>query len=303
MEDETITREQILKELNSLRKENARLKGERLSWGKTKQALADSQQKLDLAIKGSNGGLWQIFMDPGDAKNPVSDRIYLSPQCKALLGYEDNELPNSLTSWARLIPPEDRPLLQERAMAALADGADMFADEYRIRHKDGSVRWHRLHGRLQRDAFGAPLHWSGMVWDVTMRKQAEIALRESEEKYRAAFELAPVGVGHVTAEGTYLLANQRLCEILGYSSAELRRMTTHEVTHPDDVEEGRGLLEKIGAGIISRYAREKRYLRKDGTTVWVYITVSTVRDAAGRPQVLYNRGPGHFRTQKGRRRP
>lgn len=251
---------------------------------RSENALVEAEQKLDLALRGLKCGSWEVSVDQADAINPVLREIYLSPHLKALTGYEDHELPNSLQAWAGLILPEDLPLLQSKARAAVSGDADSHQDEYRIRHKDGGIRWHRLYGRLQREAHGAPSRWRGIIWDITERKQAEIALKESEEAYRAAFELAPVGVGHVSAEGAYLLVNQRLCEIVGYSAEELRGMSTHDITHPDDVQKGRDLLEKIGAGEIARYEREKRYLRKDGSVVWVHITVSTVRDSGGRPR-------------------
>jgi diguanylate cyclase (GGDEF)-like protein/PAS domain S-box-containing protein len=126
--------------------------------------------------------------------------------------------------------------------------------------------------------------------DITERKKAEEALKESEERFRSTFEDAPIGVALVglpssspESDKRYLRVNPALCEMLGYSEEELLSKTSSEVTHPDDLEKSKARTQQIMREGGSRYAIEKRYVRSDGRVVWVLLNVSLVRDPEGRP--------------------
>src|SRR6185436_18091140 len=124
----------------------------------------------------------------------------------------------------------------------------------------------------------------GTISEDTGRKKAKRALRESEERFRQTFELAASGIGHIDLEGRFIKANRALCRILGYSAEELAGRTVKEVSHPDDRGVTDAERERMRSGQIESVHFEKRYLRKDGETVWVDLTVALVRDADGRPQ-------------------
>ena len=120
------------------------------------------------------------------------------------------------------------------------------------------------------------------VQEILQRSAAfEKALRESEELYRSTFELTPVGVAHVDPDGNWLRVNPRLCEIIGYSESELRSRTFKDITYPDDLAEDLEQAEKVKKRELETYSMEKRYLRKDGSLVWVNLTVSGVRNVDG----------------------
>ena len=116
-----------------------------------------------------------------------------------------------------------------------------------------------------------------LFWDISDRKRTEAALRESEERFRAAFEQAAVGIEMLSLDGRYQRGNQVLSRILGYREEELRQRTFTDITHPDDRERERPLLHDLLAGRIRSYSIEKRYLRKDGESVWVRVTSSLAR--------------------------
>jgi len=116
------------------------------------------------------------------------------------------------------------------------------------------------------------------------RKRSEAALRESEERFRATFEHAPVGIAHVGLDGRFLRINQRFCDIVGYSCEEMLARTFQEITHPGDLEGDLEYVRRMLAGDIATYSIEKRYIRKDGTLVPVQLTVSLLRDTTGRPR-------------------
>jgi PAS domain S-box-containing protein len=110
----------------------------------------------------------------------------------------------------------------------------------------------------------------------------ERALRENEELYRTTFELAGVGVSHVSPEGRWMRVNQKLCDILGYSEPELLKLGFQDVTHPDDIDSDLAAGEEVNQGKSDKFSIEKRYIRKDGSIVWANLTVSAVRDVNGK---------------------
>ncbi|MEW6494610.1 MAG: PAS domain S-box protein, partial [Cyanobacteriota bacterium] len=119
-----------------------------------------------------------------------------------------------------------------------------------------------------------------LVHDITARKQAEMALQESEERFRAIFEQAAVGIVLTTTSGEILRVNQHYCEITGYTQSELLSRPFQEITHPDDLEQNLDYLHQVMTGQLSTYSMEKRYIRKDGNWRWVQVTVSVVHDSA-----------------------
>ena len=106
----------------------------------------------------------------------------------------------------------------------------------------------------------------------------ESVLRESEKRFRATFEQAAVGVAHSSLDGRLLLMNQKLCDILGYTPEEILTKTYQEVTHPEDLEAELEYARHLLAGEIESCSYEKRYVRKNGTPIWVNLTASVVRD-------------------------
>lgn len=102
--------------------------------------------------------------------------------------------------------------------------------------------------------------------------------------FRDTFELAAVGIAHVALDGHWLLVNQALCDIVGYSHDELRLLTFQDITFPDDLDRDLHYVQQLLRGEIDNYSMEKRYIRRDGSTIWINLTVSLVRDALGQPQ-------------------
>ena len=108
-------------------------------------------------------------------------------------------------------------------------------------------------------------------------------LRESEERYASTVELAAIGISHVGENGRFINVNQQLCEMLGYSREELLGLTVKHISHPDDLSTTDDARAKLHAGEIDSFKVEKRYLRKDGSPVWVRLTVALKRAPNGAP--------------------
>jgi len=109
------------------------------------------------------------------------------------------------------------------------------------------------------------------------------ALRQARELFSTAFRRAPIGMALIDPNGRWLLVNQALCDLVGYSEPELLELKFHDVTHPDDLSAQLALMQEVLAGRRTGYQLDKRYLHADGHHIWVSISVSLVRDEAGAP--------------------
>ena len=115
--------------------------------------------------------------------------------------------------------------------------------------------------------------------EILQRSAAfEHALRQSEQLYRSTFEMAGLGIAHISPDGRCLRVNRKLCEIVGYSEPEMLSLTLQDITHPDDLEADFAQRERVRSGTLASYSMEKRCIRKDGSVVWVNVTVAGVRD-------------------------
>ena len=122
-----------------------------------------------------------------------------------------------------------------------------------------------------------------VVRNLDVERRAEHALRESEERFRGAFDAAVIGMGLSSPHGRWLKVNRSLCEIVGYTADEMLAMSFQDITHADDLEPDLALGRRMLAGDFSSYQMEKRYIHKDGHVVWIHLSVSLVRDADGTP--------------------
>jgi PAS domain S-box-containing protein len=121
------------------------------------------------------------------------------------------------------------------------------------------------------------------VWSVIDRAWAEDTLRASEERFRATFENAAVGIAHVSVDGRWLRVNDKLCEIVGYAREQLLGMTFQDITHPEDLDTDLELVRQVLSGERLTYSLDKRYFRANGSIVWVRLTVSLLRKPDGTP--------------------
>ncbi|MDH7499401.1 MAG: PAS domain S-box protein [candidate division NC10 bacterium] len=214
---------------------------------------------------------------------------YISPSVLRLAGYTPEEIvelgvgqllsPNSLR-------PAQRTLQEEMAIEASGkeDPSRERALELELLRKDGSSLWVEVKMSFLRNPNGRPVEILGVARDITERRQTQQALQESEQRLRALFDRAAVGMALVDSEGRVLAANEADCRILGYSPEEMVGMHFSEFTHPEDLERDQALFQSLLRGERESYLIDKRCVRKHGEVVWGRLSVSLIRDQDGQPQ-------------------
>ena len=184
------------------------------------------------------------------------------------------------SGWTDGVHPDDLGKVVERFQQSFA-AREPFEMEYRIRHRTGEYRRISDHAQPLYDNDGNFDGYLGISFDVSERDRAHAAVRESEVVFRSIFEDATVGMARTDPEGRFLLANTAYQTMLGYSMDELRDLTLEAVTHPGDWDRHRELFHKMIAGEIPSFDIQKRYIRKDGSVLWVHASDSAVFDAEG----------------------
>lgn len=189
-----------------------------------------------------------------------------------ITGYEERELIGA--NYRSITHPEDlaRDLFGMEEL--LAGRIPSLVIKKRYLSKDGRVVWVRNSVSLLRDSEGAPPNVIVLVEDITESKQAEEALRASEERFRKVFAHASTGMTLQDFEGKFLEVNQAFCDITGYDERELLGADYRSITHPDDVAGTNARIEELLAGESPSFVTEKRYVRKDRRPVWVRNSVS-----------------------------
>ncbi len=230
---------------------------------------------LDRAVAASSNGI--VITDPKSPDDPI---VYVNPAFERISGYPADEV---LGHNCRFLQGEDhdQPALDElRAALRKERESRVVLKNYR---KDGTPFWNELYVAPVHDEEGRLTNFVGVQNDITERRRIQETLRESEERFRATFEHAAIGAAQVGIDGRWLRVNRRLAEIVGYGPEELLETTFQDITHPDDLEGDLAQVKRLLEDELQTYTLEKRYLRKDGSTVWVNLTVSLVRDALGEP--------------------
>ena len=239
---------------------------------RTEAALRESEARYRTAGEAIRYGVWVC--------NPEGGVEFVSQTFLDLIGKTLDEV--KPRGWLDRLPPEDLKPTLEAWHACVRTGSE-WTWEHRVKGKDGVWRTILSLGRPVRDDRDRITSWVGFNLDISARKEAEDALRESEARFRGTFENAAVGIANVGTDGAWLRVNQRLCEVLGYSRAELLQKNFQEMTHPEDLPFNLDRFTALMRGEIDTYHLEKRYLHKDGHAVWVDLTAAVQRDQAGNP--------------------
>jgi PAS domain S-box-containing protein len=268
---------------------------------RAEEELLRSRERFELAVRGSQDGLWDWDVRTGD--------VYYSPRWKSILGYEDNEIAHRIEEWEQRLHPEERERVLAANRACVEGTTPHYEYEYRLRHKDGSYRWILARGVALRDAAGKAYRMAGSHVDVTERRRADeerdrllhheqearshaegmvqsleetrAALRASEELHRSLADLLPGVVWTAAADGAIEYANKFWSDFTGMSLEQTRGSGWLAAVHPEDVERVTRIWTQAlesGTSVEVDY----RLRRADGVYRRFLARGRTVRDREGR---------------------
>ena len=240
------------------------------------EELRRANERFELAAVAAGIGVWEW--------NVIDDTLHWDDEMYRLYRRLSSEGLTPYALWRASVHPEDRVQVEHAFSRALSRTA-VFKTQYRILLADGDVRHMKIAARVLHDAGGRPLRMVGVNFDVTELKLAELALTESEAKYRSLFELAPVGIAlNDLQSGRFLHLNEAMASPTGYSREELLDLTYWDITSSQFITDEREQIETMSQ--TNRYGPyEKEYVRKDGSTYPVMLSGIKVTDESGRPMV------------------
>ena len=235
-------------------------------------ALRQSEASFRGMVEQASVGITFRTIDQGDT-------LLVNQKYCEILGYTEDELMQ--LNFRDITHPEDLELAEFQGERLIRGEINGFTIEKRYIKKDGSTVWGDLTVSLVRDGEGRPQNTIAILADITARKRAEEALRESEVLLRAIIDQAAVGIAYGALDGISLLVNRKMSEIHGYSAEDLAFVSYRDYTYPEDLAKEDLGIRQLLAGEISVFSMEKRYIHKQGHLVWVDINVSLVRDESG----------------------
>ncbi len=245
---------------------------------KMQAALRRAEDRYELAVDAARLPVWEYNV----ARDTVIGNVYYH-QVRGRDVTEAEAL-RRVETWLSEIHPDDAGPHSHVISGDAADAAGFYQSEFRVRAATGEYKWLLHRGRVvERDPDGTPLKVMGISLDIDARKRMETALRESEERFRGAFEFAAIGMAIVAPDGRWMRVNRALCGIVGYTAEELLATTFQAITHPDDLDADMEYVRQMLDGSRSHYDMEKRYFHRDGHIVWILLSVSLVRDDASQP--------------------
>ncbi len=239
------------------------------------QALRQSEARLAEAQRIAHVGSWEWDVKTNQAvwSEELFRILHLPPQDYGL-SYEE---------FMQYVHPDDRESLKRSLGEGLTSGNPLESD-YRIILGDGSQRYVHVDAEIILSESGEPALVRGTLQNITERVMAEQKLRESEERFRAIFEQAAVGVAQIdTSTGRFIRVNQKYGDIVGLEPEELMATTFMAITHQDDLQADLDNMQRLREGVIRQFSLEKRYIRRDGSLVWVNLTVSPLWETGQPP--------------------
>jgi PAS domain S-box-containing protein len=242
-------------------------------------ALRERTERYDLVVAGAHAAVWDW-----DVPNK---RVFFSPQWKALRGLAEEKISDREDEWSNRIHPEDAPRVFAAVQAHFEGKTPVFAEEYRICCKDGSWKWIFDRGIAQRDAAGHVVRMAGSEGDITERKVAEAALRESEERLRQLLRVLPVAVYTCDADGLIMFFNNRAAALWGRGP---------RLGNPEDRYDGSFRLWRPDGSPLPRERSPMALAIRDGRSIRNQ-EVTVERPDASRAAVLMNIDP--IRAQDG----
>ncbi len=240
-------------------------------WEKT---LRESEERNRLLIENIPTVVW--------ASNQEGETIYISPNVEKVYGYTPEEIYNQGDElWIKRIHPDETKRVKA-SIERLFSRGETYDVEYRIQRKDGQWIWLQDRASVTREINGE-LYAYGVFSDITERRKAVEALRDSEERFRRIFEEGPLGMVLVDLNSKITMLNDICCRMLGQTKEKLIGISTRDIWHPDDVDLDHQFTKKLFSGNGISIHGEGRMIRNDGQIIWVHVTGTAILDNDGKP--------------------
>jgi diguanylate cyclase (GGDEF)-like protein/PAS domain S-box-containing protein len=239
--------------------------------------LSRSQGRLRESERLVGVGSWEWF--------PETDALSYSPGFALLLGLDAGAELDGAGFW-RLVEREDRHIVAEGIEVCTSTGAAV--GEFRVRRADGAVRLISSQSEAVMPHDGQPGYQRGAIVDVTEARAAERERLHAVSLFRQAFDASPIGMAmNDPRSGAFIEVNDAMCSLMQRSRSELLALSADAVTHPDDRAASKELQRKLADQTTTSCNFEKRYLRPDGSNVWVNGHVTSVHDADGTLEAFF----------------
>lgn len=231
---------------------------------RAEHTLHAEEERLRTLSEATNDAVWDWDIMAGG--------LWWNQGYNKLFGHSMADLPPGLESWTHWIHPDDLERVHHGALDAIRSGSITWSDEYRFQREDGTYAYVLDRGHVIRDDQGRPIRMIGSMQDITDRKRAESALRESEARFRRIVESDMIGVFFWNTDGQITDYNRAFLDIIGYTEADAisGQVNWAGITPPEYAElDARALNQYTTSGICQPY--EKEYIRKDGSRIFVLV--------------------------------
>ncbi|MGB7755377.1 MAG: CheR family methyltransferase, partial [Salinisphaera sp.] len=180
-------------------------------------ASVESEQRLDMAMGAINGGMWDMALDP-TTQDAQPDHIYISDRLKQLLGFEPDQFPNSLQAWEERVIESDRERFSAIDRRLTSGDAGV---HYRIRHRDGGIRWFASNGTVIRDEENRPVRWIGIERDITEQKLTHLHVVRAQARLESLADSIPQMVAYADSSETFRFANEAFGALFGFTPQQI----------------------------------------------------------------------------------
>ncbi|EIA09097.1 PAS domain S-box protein [Flavobacterium frigoris] len=236
--------------------------------------LKISNERFLYSNKASSDVIWDWDL--------ASQKVFYGDGYYEHFGFELNNTINNLGNHSHLVHPLDRDKTYASISAAILSKSDSWEYEYRHLKSDNSYAIVKDTAYIVRNEQGNAIRIIGAMKNITDKRKLEYELQQSEEQFKGAFNHSAAGMALINTEGYYIEVNERLIEILGYTSAEMKSLKLNSLVHKFDLKQLLIFKEKLDSEKISKFNIEIRFIHKNKTWIWTHLSVSIIKNSANK---------------------
>jgi len=240
--------------------------------------LKIANERFELLAKATRDAVWDWDLQ--------TNTLWWNQGLESIFGYKDENIELGLQLWDERVHPDDKDRVIKSINSVVKHGGTSWSGEYRFRRADGHYALVHDQGHVQYRANKA-IRIVGSMADITKDSQPRQAVHQTENQLLTALEATPIGTIITNLEGRFTYVNQAFCQMTGYSPEELYHLPLAAITHPDEKDQNEKLVSDLPADANSRVTATKRYIRKDGTMIWVRVQSTVMYNEQNQPESLF----------------